>query len=208
MSDELYKKIFSSNLRKYMSLNNKTQVDLINDLGFNKSAVSTWCNGTRLPRMDKVDALAKYFGIRRSDLIEDKSESKIKPTTIPVLGSVPAGIPIEAIQDIIDYEEIDAATAAKGEYFALQVKGSSMEPRICEGDIVIVRKQDDVESGEIAIVMVNGDNATIKRLLKYEDGIRLMPTNPAYEPLYFTNDEILENPVKVIGKVIENRQKY
>lgn len=208
MSDELYKKIFSSNLRKYMSLNNKTQVDLINDLGFNKSAISTWCNGTRLPRMDKVDALAKYFGIRRSDLIEDKSESKIKPTTIPVLGSVPAGIPIEAIQDIIDYEEIDAATAAKGEYFALQVKGSSMEPRICEGDIVIVRKQDDVESGEIAIVMVNGDNATIKRLLKYEDGIRLMPTNPAYEPLYFTNDEILEKPVKVIGKVIENRQKY
>lgn len=208
MSDELYKKIFSSNLRKYMSLNNKTQVDLINDLGFNKSAVSTWCNGTRLPRMDKLDALAKYFGIRRSDLIEDKSESKIKPTTIPVLGSVPAGIPIEAIQDIIDYEEIDAATAAKGEYFALQVKGSSMEPRICEGDIVIVRKQDDVESGEIAIVMVNGDNATIKRLLKYEDGIRLMPTNPAYEPLYFTNDEILEKPVKVIGKVIENRQKY
>ena len=208
MSDELYKKIFSSNLRKYMSLNNKTQVDLINDLGFNKSAVSTWCNGTRLPRMDKVDALAKYFGIRRSDLIEDKSESKIKPTTIPVLGSVPAGIPIEAIQDIIDYEEIDAATAAKGEYFALQVKGSSMEPRICDGDIVIVRKQDDVESGEIAIVMVNGDNATIKRLLKYEDGIRLMPTNPAYEPLYFTNDEILEKPVKVIGKVIENRQKY
>lgn len=208
MGDELYKKIFSSNLRKYMSLNNKTQVDLINDLGFNKSAVSTWCNGTRLPRMDKVDALAKYFGIRRSDLIEDKSESKIKPTTIPVLGSVPAGIPIEAIQDIIDYEEIDAATAAKGEYFALQVKGSSMEPRICEGDIVIVRKQDDVESGEIAIVMVNGDNATIKRLLKYEDGIRLMPTNPAYEPLYFTNDEILEKPVKVIGKVIENRQKY
>lgn len=208
MAEDEYKRIFSKNLRKYMSLNNKTQVDLINDLGFNKSAVSTWCNGTRLPRMDKVDALAKYFGIRRSDLIEDKSESKIKPTTIPVLGSVPAGVPIEAIQDIIDYEEIDAVTAAKGEYFALQVKGSSMEPRICEGDIVIVRKQDDVESGEIAIVMVNGDNATIKRLLKYEDGIRLMPTNPAYEPLYFTNDEILEKPVKVIGKVIENRQKY
>ena len=208
MAEDEYKRIFSKNLRKYMSLNNKTQVDLINDLGFNKSAVSTWCNGTRLPRMDKVDALTKYFGIRRSDLIEDKSESKIKPATSPVLGSVPAGIPIEAIQDIIDYEEIDAATAAKGEYFALQVKGSSMEPRIREGDIVIVRKQDDVESGEIAIVMVNGDNATIKRLLKYEDGIRLMPTNPAYEPLYFTNDEILEKPVKVIGKVIENRQKY
>mgnify|MGYP000050902462 CR=1 FL=1 len=80
MSDELYKKIFSSNLRKYMNLNNKTQVDLINDLGFNKSAVSTWCNGTRLPRMDKVDALAKYFGIRRSDLIEDKPETQEQQT--------------------------------------------------------------------------------------------------------------------------------
>ena len=77
MSDELYKKIFSSNLRKYMDLNGKTQIDLINDLGFNKSAVSTWCNGTRLPRMDKVDALARYFGIRRSDLIEEKSDSPI-----------------------------------------------------------------------------------------------------------------------------------
>ena len=74
MSDEIYKKIFSKNLNHYMEINEKNQSDIINDLGFNKSAVSTWCNGTRLPRMDKVDALAKYFGISRSDLIEDKSE--------------------------------------------------------------------------------------------------------------------------------------
>ena len=74
MSDEIYKKIFSKNLNHYMKINEKNQSDIINDLGFNKSAVSTWCNGTRLPRMDKVDALAKYFGISRSDLIEDKSE--------------------------------------------------------------------------------------------------------------------------------------
>lgn len=72
MSEEYYQKIFSKNLRYYMEKNNKSQIDIINDLGFNKSAVSTWYNGTRLPRMDKVDALAKYFGINRSDLIEDK----------------------------------------------------------------------------------------------------------------------------------------
>lgn len=76
MPEEVYKKIFSKNLNYYMQLNNKTQTDLINDLGFNKSAVSTWCNGTRLPRMDKVDALAKYFHINRSDLIEEKEHSK------------------------------------------------------------------------------------------------------------------------------------
>ncbi len=77
MSDETYKKIFSSNLQKYMDLTGKNQINLINDLGFNKSAVSTWCNGTRLPRMDKIDALARYFGIRRSDLIEEKSDSPL-----------------------------------------------------------------------------------------------------------------------------------
>ena len=73
MSEDIYKEIFSKNLKHYMAINGKTQTDLINDLDLNKSAVSTWCNGTRLPRMDKVDALAKYFGINRSDLIEDKS---------------------------------------------------------------------------------------------------------------------------------------
>ena len=72
MPEEIYKKIFSKNLNHYMEINQKSQTDIINDLGFNKSAVSTWCNGTRLPRMDKVEALAKYFGINRSDLIEEK----------------------------------------------------------------------------------------------------------------------------------------
>lgn len=83
-----------------------------------------------------------------------------------------------------------------------------MEPRICEGDVLICRKQDDCESGDIAIVMINGNDATVKRLMKYKDGIRLMPSNPAFEPMYFTNEEINTKPVKVIGKVIENRQKY
>lgn len=76
MSEDSYQKIFSKNLNYYMALNNKSQTDLVNDLGFNKSAVSTWCNGTRLPRMDKVEVLAKYFNINRSDLIEEK-ESEI-----------------------------------------------------------------------------------------------------------------------------------
>lgn len=74
MPEEIYKKIFSKNLNYYMTINGKNQTDIINDLGFNKSAVSTWCNGTRLPRMDKVDALAKYFRINRSDLIEEKDD--------------------------------------------------------------------------------------------------------------------------------------
>lgn len=79
MSEETYKKIFSRNLNYYMELNGKSQTDLVNDLGFNKSAVSTWCNGTRLPRMDKVETLAQYFRINRSDLIEEKSSNTLTP---------------------------------------------------------------------------------------------------------------------------------
>ncbi len=78
MSEDIYKKIFSKNLNYYMELNKKTQTDLINDLGFDKSAVSTWCNGTRLPRMDKIEILAQYFKINRSDLIEEKPKGQIK----------------------------------------------------------------------------------------------------------------------------------
>ena len=76
MSEELYKKIFSDNLRYYMNKCDKSQIDIVNDLGYDKSAVSTWFNGSRLPRMDKVDALAKYLGVRRSDLIEEKAISE------------------------------------------------------------------------------------------------------------------------------------
>lgn len=141
-------------------------------------------------------------------LSNDTNSKKAKGIQIPVLGSVPAGVPIEAIEDIVDYEDIDSVTAARGEYFGLKVKGASMEPRICEGDVLICRRQDDCESGDVAIVMVNGNDATVKRLKKYEGGILLIPNNPAFEPMNFTDEEIISKPVKVIGKVIENRQKY
>lgn len=215
MGDEQYKRIFSKNLRYYMSINNKEQIDLINDLGFNKSAVSTWCNGTRLPRMDKVDSLAKYFNIKRSDLIEEKlSEPTPNPATckgvvINVLGRVAAGIPIEAITDIIDTEEISQELARTGEFFGLQIHGDSMEPRMYDGDVVIVRQQDDAESGDIVIAMVNGDDATCKRLTKYAGGISLVSLNSAkYEPMMFSNKEIEEKPVRIIGKVVELRGKF
>lgn len=167
----------------------------------------------------KILAFAKALNITPADLLDDNIDNLMvqnieadniekKGLRIPVLGSVPAGVPIEAIEDIIDYEEIDSVTASKGEYFGLKVKGHSMEPRICEGDVLIVKKQDDCESGDTVIVMVNGNDATVKRLMKYADGIRLIPNNPTYEPMYFTNEEIINKPVKIIGKVVENRQKY
>lgn len=216
MPDEIYKKIFSKNLNHYMSKSGKTQSDLINDLGFNKSAVSTWCNGTRLPRMDKVEILAQYFNINRSDLIEEMSVSNNSNdpkfgkhgVIINVLGRVAAGIPIEAIEEIIDTEEISEDMAATGKFFGLKIHGDSMEPRFTEGDTVIVRQQNDAESGDIVIALVNGHDATCKRLKKYAGGIMLLSTNPKYEPMIFSEEQIESTPVRIIGRVMELRAKF
>jgi repressor LexA len=131
-----------------------------------------------------------------------------KGVVINVLGRVAAGIPLEAITDIIDTEEISQNLAKTGEFFGLQIHGDSMEPRMYEGDIVIVRQQDDAESGDIVIAMVNGNDATCKRLMKYAGGISLISLNSKYQPMQYTNQEIEETPVRIIGKVVELRGKF
>ena len=131
------------------------------------------------------------------------------PIKIPVLGYVAAGIPIEAITDILDYEEIDPSMIKDGsEYFALKIKGDSMEPKISNGDVVIVRKQEDCDSGQIAIVCVNGDQATCKKILKQSTGIMLVPFNPAYETVFYSNEDISEIPITILGRVVELRAKF
>lgn len=128
---------------------------------------------------------------------------------IPVLGRVVAGIPIEAVTDILDYEEIPAAMAASGEYFALRVQGDSMAPRIKEGDVVIVRRQEEVENGEVAIVLVNGNEATIKEVQFGQFGITLVAWNPSvYTPHFYPMDEVASLPLRILGKVVELRGKF
>jgi hypothetical protein len=206
-----FKHVFAKNLRNQLARHNKLQNDLVNDLGLNKSTVSTWINGTKMPRMNTVKRLAAYFGVEKSDLIEDKrnSNTKTKAVRIPVLGKVVAGVPLEAVEEILDYEEITPELAATGEFFALQIRGRSMEPRMLEGDVVIVRRQSDVDSGDIAIVLVNGDEATVKRVSKSDRGITLIATNPnVYEPHFYSSEEIEALPVQILGKVVELRGKF
>lgn len=132
-----------------------------------------------------------------------------KGVQIPVLGYVIAGVPISAIEDIIDYEEISAEMAATGEYFGLKIKGKSMQPTFAEGDVIIVRQQPDVESNEIAVVLVNGDEGTVKRIKKSDNGITLIGDNvAAYSPHFYTNEEINQLPIKIIGKVVELRRSF
>ena len=125
-----------------------------------------WENGKRQPDPEMLAQIAEYFDVSIEYLIgKDTSSRRPKGVKIPVLGIVPAGIPVEAIEDILDYEEIPEHMASTGEFFGLKIKGDSMLPKICDGDIVIVRKQPDVESGETAIIMANGDEATCKKVV-------------------------------------------
>jgi len=155
---------------------------------------------------DLINMLDKNQPIQVNNFSEKKQG--VKGIKIPVLGKVAAGIPIEAIEEIIDYEEITEEMAKKGDYFGLLISGNSMFPRICEGDVVIVKKQSDVEDNEIAIVMINGDNATCKKVKKTEQGLMLIPNNPSYETMFFTNEEIEKKPIKILGKVVELRAKF
>lgn len=139
----------------------------------------------------------------KTDIV--KIEKGIK---IPLLGEVAAGFPIFACENYEETEEISEEMAQTGQYFALRIKGDSMSPRICAGDVVIVRHQEYAETGDIVIVLINGDSATCKKLMKHSDGISLLSFNPTYEPMVYSNKEIRDLPIQIIGKVVENRQKY
>lgn len=159
---------------------------------------------------DILKELAKIFCVSIDYLLGDDNNTKNnKGIKIPVLGRIPAGIPIEAIQEILDYEEISEEMAKNGEYFALKVKGNSMSPEITDGEVAIVRKQEDADSGSICVIMVNGDEATLKRIKKSEQGITLIPTNSAeFNPIFYTNEEIEKLPVRILGKVVETRKTW
>lgn len=212
MSEREFNQIFSERLRYYLTKYEMTQLELSKLLGVGTTSVYNWCNGIKTPRMDKVDAMCDIFHCKRSDLMEDKTTQSHSTAhtgvTINVLGRVAAGIPIDAIEEIIDTEEITEEMAKTGEFFGLKIKGDSMTPLICDGDIVIVRRQNDAENGDIVIATINGDEATCKRLRKYQGGIELVAINPSYSPFEFNNQDIIEKPVRIIGKVVESRRKF
>ena len=208
--EESLEEIFAYNLNKFMVKYDKDIDDVAKACNVKKKEILKWTNAEKIPAVDIIQRLAIIFDCYKSDLTEKMGRSTAHPrgVRIPVLGRVVAGIPIEAIEEILDYEEISESTARTGDYFALQVKGDSMEPRMYEGDVVIVRKQETAQTGDVAIVLVNGDEATVKKIRIMDSGIMLIPFNTKYDPWIYTAEDIERLPVKIIGKVVECRQKY
>lgn len=184
-----------------------SQAELAERLGVSRSAVAMWEGGSRVPGLDTLEALAGVFGVATGGLLGEDAEAGAR--RVPVLGSIPAGIPMEAIEDVIDWEELPSHMFAGGkEYFCLQLKGDSMYPEYRNGDVVVFRKQDTCENGQDCAVMVNGDDATFKRVRISGKGVTLQPLNPKYEPLVCGNDDVLGLPVRIIGVAVELRRKF
>ena len=162
-----------------------------NFVGVSKSTVKKWESGfiSNMGR-DKIAELAKCLHLNPITLITGEMSPKVDSTSravrIPVFAAVPAGIPLDAIEDVIDFEEIPSEMAKQGEHFALRVKGDSMEPKISNGDVVIVRQQEAVDNGDLAVILVNGNDATLKRFYASDAGVKLVSSNPKYDPFFFT----------------------
>lgn len=191
-----------------------TQKDLAEKLSLTPKAISFYELGSREPSGDALIHMAHILGTTTDYLLGNsttkEADQKVgRGVRIPVLGRVVAGIPIEAVEEILDYEEITPELAATGEFFALQVKGESMEPTLRDGDVVIVKKQPTVDSGDIAIVLVNGNDATVKEIKESPAGITLIGHNVAvYTPHFYSNHDIESLPIQIIGKVVEMRRKF
>ena len=193
-------------LRKQFGI---TMKQLGKEIGLSESTISLYESGKRQPDPSTIRNLASFFGVS-ADYILGIPESNVSANAIrvPVLGTIPAGIPLEAIEDVIDQEAIPADMARGGkEYIGLKVSGDSMSPVYLDGDVLILRVQDACDSGQDCAVMVNGEDATFKRVYLHGDGITLQPLNPAYTPIHYTADEVNTLPVRILGVVVELRRK-
>ena len=191
-----------------------TELQFCKATGIPQSTWYSWKQRDSIPTNRYMPNITTFLGVSAEYIISGEGENiqKIElddePIQIRVLGKVAAGIPIEAVEDVIGEETISKKMAETGDYFGLRISGDSMEPTIHHGSIVIVRQQDDVENGDIAIVIVNGEDATCKKIEKFENGIMLVPINKAYEEKFYTNEEVEKLPVRIIGKVVESRTKF
>lgn len=181
-----------------------TQAFLADEVGVDRRTIINYEKGETEPPVEIIEAIAKVMEVSPEYIRYGKPINR----KIPVYGKVSAGIPLEAVEDIIDFEEIPEHWDNGYIYFALQVSGDSMEPRMCSGDVVIVRKQSDVDMGDIAVVLVNGQDATIKKIIKSFGGITLQPLNFKYQPVFYSNEDIEKLPVTILGRVVELRAKY
>ena len=216
MDDRNSKTILAKNIRHYMELNNKTRNEMCEALGVKYTTFTDWVNAKTYPRIERIEKIASYFGIEKSALLEDPTQLpkdaipyQKRPTQpIPLVGVVSCGIPLLAEDNIESYIETPIQDITTGEtYFWLRAKGDSMiNVGIHEGDLLLIRQQNDVDSGDIAVVAINEDVATLKRVIKKENALILQPENPAYETKIFIGAEV--ETVHIRGRLMKLEKRF
>ena len=208
---------FVEKLLKEMEKNNVSAIKLAKDIGFNHGAVTDWKKNKAKPSAETVSKIAEYFSVSTDYLLgkTDKPEPIDKwlienalpvgkLSKLPIYGTVYAGSGY-LDEEILGYEIADEHYN-DGEHFYLQVKGDSMEPRISEGDLVLVKKQASVDSGTVGVFAVNEEEGIVKKVVYGKDFIELHSFNQKYKVRQFLDDKVLE--VRVIGKVVESKRKW
>ena len=217
---------FQSRLKKAMDFNNMKQVDLVNKTKLDKTLINKYLAGIMKAKQDKLTILADALNVNEvwlmgydvamernpDDLLKKMGAIPLSDTEtikIPILGVVKAGYNYLAQENWEGTIEVEKDLIKDGsEYFALKVKGDSMFPVLIEDDIVIIKKQEDFENGDLVVAIINGDEATIKKGKKSNTGILLQPLNTNYEPLIFTYDEMKTIPVTIVGIVKQLKREF
>jgi len=194
--------------------------DVAGRVKMTQKTIQRYETGERKINAAVLKEIVEYMGVKYENFISEvqfelsgKKQIKqdpcgIRSCRVPIVGKIAAGNPIEANQDILGYEEISERMFASGDYIALEITGDSMAPYVLSGDIAIIRKQTTLNNGDIGAIMVNGENATIKKFVKTDNYIKLIPYNHNYEPFIYTKEECERLPVEIIGKVVEVRRKF
>lgn len=187
----------------------KLQEDIGKIIGVSGRAVGNYETGKRELSPEKILKLAEYFGVSTDYLLgkTDIKNAVVSVTKIPILGTVKAGYDWLAEENIVDYITVRENIPNINEYYALKITGDSMLPLLSDGDLVIVHAQDDVESGQTAVILINGEEATVKKVIKTNEGIELHAMNPYYPIKRFTFEDMKNIPVKIIGRVKEAKIK-
>lgn len=213
-------------IKRALDIRHMKQIELARITGLGRGAISQYVSGKVQPKQDKVYMMAKALLVsptwlmgyevpmEASDNCPDPFCASFADSTatnsyvhIPVLGTIPAGIPSEAIESVLDYEDIPADMAKHGSFYGLIARGHSMEPTINDGDVVIIRQQPTVESGEIAVVKLNGNEATLKEVKITDEGIFIIGHNrSAFEPMFLTHEQAKSLPLRILGKAVELRR--
>lgn len=209
-SDEQQKIIFATNLKHLIDKSEKTQKEVATAIGVSPQTLNTWLQRIALPRMGKIQLLADYFGISKTDLMDLKDpemqKSSLGTYHIPVLSTVAAGQPMFSDDDVIEY--IDYNKEPRNNIIGVRIEGDSMMPAIQDGDTVVIDREAVWEDGDVVIVTVSNNYGMCKRIKRYADGIALISNNPSYEPKYYSAAEVNALPVRIIGKVKELRRKF